>query len=99
MIPARLPSPFPPLEVAMSTASTAPITPERILQFAWGYAPPLILEAAIRHHVFDVLDAGPLSLAQLAKATGPYLNLNSVAVQFEFVDPVVASRRRCGLLS
>ena len=54
----------------MSTAASAPVTPERILQFAWGYAPPLVLEAAIRHHVFDVLDAGPLSLAQLAKATG-----------------------------
>ena len=54
----------------MSTPSSAPVTPERILQLAWGYAPPLILEAAIRHHVFDVLDAGPLSLEQLAKATG-----------------------------
>ena len=53
----------------MSTPVSAPVTPERIYQFAWGYAPPLILEAAIRHHVFDVLDAGPLSLAELAKAT------------------------------
>lgn len=54
----------------MSTAVSAPVTPERIYQFAWGYAPPLVLEAAIRHHVFDALDAGPLSLEQLAKATG-----------------------------
>jgi hypothetical protein len=54
----------------MSTAASAPVTPERILQFAWGYAPPLVLEAAIRHRVFDVLDAGPLSLEQLAGATG-----------------------------
>ena len=54
----------------MSTAVSAPVTPERIYQLAWAYAPPLILEAAIRHHVFDVLDAGPLSLDQLVKATG-----------------------------
>ena len=50
--------------------SPAPVTPERIMQFAWGYAPTLILEAAIRHHVFDVLDAGPLTLAAVAQATG-----------------------------
>jgi hypothetical protein len=40
----------------MTNLSTAPLTPERILQLAWGFAPPLILEAAIRHCVFDVLD-------------------------------------------
>jgi ubiquinone/menaquinone biosynthesis C-methylase UbiE len=50
------------------TAST--VTPERIQQFAWGYAPPLILEAAIRHHVFDVLDAGAKTLAEVVHATG-----------------------------
>jgi hypothetical protein len=30
------------------------VTPERILQFVWSFAPPLAIEAAIRHHVFDV---------------------------------------------
>ena len=54
----------------MATPVAAPVTPERIFQFAWGYAPPLILEAAIRHHVFDVLDSGPKSLHEIAKATG-----------------------------
>lgn len=54
----------------MSTSVSAPVTPERIYQLAWGYAPPLVLEAAIRHRVFDVLDAGPLSLAELTQATG-----------------------------
>lgn len=46
------------------------VTPERIFQMAWGYAPPLILEAAIRHRVFDVLDSGPKNLAELQKDTG-----------------------------
>jgi ubiquinone/menaquinone biosynthesis C-methylase UbiE len=54
----------------MATPVAAPVTPERIFQFAWGYAPPLVLEAAIRHHVFDVLDSGPKSLHEIAKATG-----------------------------
>ena len=43
----------------MSASSQPQVTPERIMQFVWGYAPPLILEAAIRHRVFDVLDGGP----------------------------------------
>ena len=50
--------------------STAAVTPERIMQFAWGHTPPLILEAAIRHRVFDVLDAGPKTLQETAAATG-----------------------------
>jgi ubiquinone/menaquinone biosynthesis C-methylase UbiE len=37
---------------------------------AWGYVPPLILEAAIHHRVFDVLDGGPMTLAEVARATG-----------------------------
>jgi len=54
----------------MSAAVSVPVTPERIYQFAFGYAPPLVLEAAIRHHVFDVLDSGPKSLSEISHATG-----------------------------
>ena len=46
------------------------VTPERILQFAWGYVPPLVLEAAIRHRIFDVLDNGPKTLQELQTSTG-----------------------------
>ncbi|HEX4154531.1 MAG TPA: methyltransferase [Acidobacteriaceae bacterium] len=46
------------------------VTPERIMQMAWGYAPPLIIEAGLRHKVFDALDAGPKTVAEMAKATG-----------------------------
>jgi SAM-dependent methyltransferase len=53
----------------MSTSAAA-VTPERIMQFAWSYVPPLVLEAAIRHRVFDVLDAGPKTLHETAVATG-----------------------------
>jgi hypothetical protein len=53
----------------MTTPAAAPVTPERIMQFAWGYVPPLVLEAAIRHRVFDVLDAGPKTIPQLHAET------------------------------
>jgi ubiquinone/menaquinone biosynthesis C-methylase UbiE len=45
------------------------ITPQRIMEMTWGFAPPLILEAAMRNHVFDVLDKGPCTLEELAKKT------------------------------
>ena len=46
------------------------VTPERILQMAWGYAPTLILEAAIRNKVFDTIDGGPKTIDEVAAATG-----------------------------
>jgi precorrin-6B methylase 2 len=52
------------------SAPTQAISPERIMQFAWAYAPPLAIEAAVRHRVFDVLADGPLALSALAEATG-----------------------------
>jgi ubiquinone/menaquinone biosynthesis C-methylase UbiE len=54
----------------MTTPVIAPVTPERIMQFAWGYVPPLVLEAAIRHRVFDVLDGGPKTISEVREATG-----------------------------
>jgi hypothetical protein len=54
----------------MTPPSASPVTPERIMQFAWGYVPPLVLEAGIRHHVFDLLDNGPKTLSEVHAATG-----------------------------
>jgi hypothetical protein len=70
MLRLRFSHQIPCIEDDMTTSATAPVTPERIFQFAWGYAPPLVLEAAIRHHVFDVLDSGPKSIPEVSKATG-----------------------------
>ncbi len=56
--------------VATPQAQSAPVTPERILQFGWAYAVPLVLEAAIHHRVFDVLDNSPMILDELTRATG-----------------------------
>ncbi len=44
--------------------------PEKILQFAFGYAPPLMLEAAVRHKVFDALAGGPKSSDQMSEELG-----------------------------
>jgi len=54
----------------MTSPTSAPVTPERIFQFAWAYSVPLVIEAAIKHRVFDVLDSGPKTLAELHAATG-----------------------------
>jgi SAM-dependent methyltransferase len=51
-------------------SASAAVTPERIMQFAWSYVPTVVLEAAIHHRVFDVLDAGPKTLKETAAATG-----------------------------
>lgn len=40
------------------------------MQFAWGYVPPLVIEAGIRHQVFDLLDAGPKSVSEIHEAPG-----------------------------
>lgn len=53
----------------MPSQERPPVTPERLMQFAFGFAPPLILEAALRHRLFDALAGGPRSLDDLAAAT------------------------------
>ena len=53
----------------MPTPSAAPISPDRLMQFAFGFAPPLISETAIRHGVFAVLAEGAKSLAEVCAET------------------------------
>jgi SAM-dependent methyltransferase len=53
-------------------ANSSP-TPERLMQIAWSFAPPLIVEAALQHGVFDRLDQGARSTAELAAETGASL--------------------------
>src|SRR5262245_22643089 len=40
------------------------------MQLMWGYAPPLIIEAALKLAVFDRLDHQPAAAAQLAADAG-----------------------------
>jgi hypothetical protein len=36
----------------MAIDATTQLTPERLMQFTFGFAPPLIIEAGIRNRVF-----------------------------------------------
>ena len=56
-----------------SANQTTPLTPQRIMQFAWGYAVPLAIETAVRLRVFDEIDAAagaPVSVERLREKTG-----------------------------
>src|SRR5438094_4373886 len=46
------------------------VTPERLMQFGFAYAPPLIIGAAVSNKVFDSLATGAKTVAQLSKETG-----------------------------
>jgi 3-hydroxy-5-methyl-1-naphthoate 3-O-methyltransferase len=50
------------------TESTPP-TPDRLMQFVWGYAPPLILHTALELDIFDLLHSAPATLEDLARRT------------------------------
>ena len=54
----------------MKAAKKNQVTPERLMQFGFAYAPPIIIGAAAAHKVFDTLEAGPKTVEQLSKATG-----------------------------
>jgi SAM-dependent methyltransferase len=51
---------------AAYAASPAPVTPERIMQFMWGYAPPMMLETAVRTGIFDRLAKSPATAETVA---------------------------------
>ena len=54
----------------MGAASHAAVTPERVMQMAWGFAPTLMIEAAVDLRVFDILEDGPKNAETVAAAAG-----------------------------
>jgi precorrin-6B methylase 2 len=46
------------------------VTPERLMQFGFAYAPPIIIGAAVSNKVFDSLAIEAKTVAQLSKQTG-----------------------------
>jgi SAM-dependent methyltransferase len=46
------------------------VSPERLMQFGFAYAPPLIIGAAVNNNVFDALENGPKTIDEVSKATG-----------------------------
>jgi len=54
----------------MKKRDTKKLTPERLQQFGFAYAPPLIISAAVNNKVFDALEGGAKTVEQLKKETG-----------------------------
>ena len=54
----------------MKKRETKKLTPERLQQFGFAYAPPLIISAAVNNKVFDALKGGARTVEQLQKETG-----------------------------
>src|SRR5213595_2611707 len=54
----------------MKKRETKQVTPERLQQFGFAYAPPLIISAAVNNKVFDTLQDGARTVDQVKKQTG-----------------------------
>jgi precorrin-6B methylase 2 len=50
------------------------------MQLAWGYAPPIIIRAAVHYHIFDNLDKSEKTASELADAAGvPLRGVRAIA--------------------
>jgi ubiquinone/menaquinone biosynthesis C-methylase UbiE len=56
--------------MATKETENAQVTPERLMQFGFAYAPPLIIGAAVSNKVFDSLASGAKTVDQISKETG-----------------------------
>src|SRR5258705_1885661 len=54
----------------MKKRETKKLTPERLQQFGFAYAPPLIISAAVNNKIFDTLEGGAKTVVQVKKETG-----------------------------
>jgi SAM-dependent methyltransferase len=70
--------------------TTSQPTPERIMQYGFGFAPLLIVHAALENRIFDALDGGPLNVEQVASATGASIRglrpVMNALVSFELLN-------------
>lgn len=57
----------------MGTSGGPAVTPDRVMQLMFGYAPTLIVETALRNGIFDLLEGGPKTAEQLAAESGASL--------------------------
>jgi 2-polyprenyl-3-methyl-5-hydroxy-6-metoxy-1,4-benzoquinol methylase len=57
------------------------------MQLAWGYAPPMIVNAAVQHGIFDNLDKGAKTAQELADAAGvPQRGVRAIANALVGID-------------
>jgi hypothetical protein len=57
------------MDITQTTPSTS-VTSKRLLEFGFGFAPALIIDAAVKYYIFDALDHGPKTLKEIHFATG-----------------------------
>ena len=54
----------------MNTSERDQVTPERLMQVGFAYAPPLIIAAAVGNKIFDSLTSAAKTAEQISKETG-----------------------------
>ena len=54
----------------MTASGKEQVTPERLMQFGFAYAPPLIIGAAASNKVFDTLASGPKTVDEVSRESG-----------------------------
>jgi ubiquinone/menaquinone biosynthesis C-methylase UbiE len=73
----------------MSATDKTAVTPDRLMQFAWGYSVPLIIETALENNLFDALDGNPKTIQQLSTETKASIRglraICDALVSFEFL--------------
>src|SRR4029077_6817703 len=58
------------VDSSMKKHETKKLTPERLQQFGFAYAPPLIISAAVNNKIFDTLEGGAKTIEEVKKETG-----------------------------
>ena len=56
--------------MAKKTRRKKQVTPERLMELSFAYAPPLIISAGVSNQVFDSLGDGAKTPEQVAEKTG-----------------------------
>jgi hypothetical protein len=56
--------------MAKKTRRRKQVTPERLMELSFAYAPPLIISAAVSNRVFDSLEDSPKTAVQVAEKPG-----------------------------
>jgi ubiquinone/menaquinone biosynthesis C-methylase UbiE len=56
--------------MARKTRSKKQVTPERLMELSFAYAPPLVISAGVSNKVFDSLEDGAKTTGQVAEETG-----------------------------
>ncbi len=59
-----------PVRAHKASREPSPPTPDRLLQFAWGYAAPIIIQVALECRIFDRLEPKPQTVRELAESSG-----------------------------